>query len=74
MKINELRYGNWVDVGGYEVPITRINEVTARDSEPIPLTEEWLLKFGFEKFEVLSVDVLDDVNKVISYLDKHGLE
>jgi len=50
MKATELRIGNWVDLGGGR------NHYQANDPElwsglninPIPLTEEWLVKFGFE--------------------------
>jgi len=60
MKVNELRIGNYVYfhgdveeinmvdgfgvIGREEQPLCSIDEF-----EPIPLTEEWLLKFGFEK-------------------------
>jgi len=57
MKANELRIGNWV-----EQPNDGVTRVTAilndlqiktetgyidKYCRPIPLTEEWLLKFGF---------------------------
>lgn len=54
MKVNELRIGNYINE--YNKPIT-IDSVHFRDYyegitneedwSPIPLTEEWLLKFGF---------------------------
>jgi hypothetical protein len=55
MKANELRIGNWVEHNqpkrGY---YTTVQESTFSVNveklfKPIPLTEEWLLKFGFEK-------------------------
>jgi hypothetical protein len=55
MKKNELRIGNWVEHNqpkrGY---YTTVQESTFSVNveklfKPIPLTEEWLLKFGFEK-------------------------
>jgi len=54
-KANELRVGNyfqWIEIAsmgiGVDV-ITKDNHYTYEDfKEPIPLTEEWLLKFGFE--------------------------
>ena len=62
MKANELRIGNLVkdSFGVIEISITGESyfEKTIYDFgkiefasiyEPIPLTEEWLLKFGFEK-------------------------
>lgn len=52
LKQNDCRYGNYIIYGG---SITQLNEKEMthffRFSEtykPIPLTEEWLLKFGFE--------------------------
>jgi hypothetical protein len=55
MKANELRIGNWLqDSKGrfYQVNIddlVYISEVGTK-SKPIPITEEWLLRFGFEKY------------------------
>lgn len=63
MKANELRIGNLVDLGNRIAKVTEINHLscvvvdleetqdTIEDYErtrPILLTEEWLLKFGFE--------------------------
>ena len=63
MKANELRIGNWVKYEGRhfqmyviakDLPFLDTMEfgdgvVEWKDIEPIPLTEEWLIKFGFEK-------------------------
>lgn len=60
MKVNELRIGNWLhsnltnidftlDIQTLSTMITYGNENGGRVwIAPIPLTEEWLLKFGFE--------------------------
>ena len=53
MKANELRIGNWYDHNGIPKQATpnTIEEVWESERswcKPIPLTEEWLLKFGFE--------------------------
>lgn len=59
MKANELRIGNWVklDLIGTENQVTQILErgvncgsigVLYEMVKPIPLTEEWLERFGFE--------------------------
>jgi len=63
MKASELRIGNYVCGLKMEEPIRRINDsiqynykteryelddIDLDCFEPIPLTEEWLLKFGFE--------------------------
>ena len=55
MESNELRIGNLVLNTDFNT-VTEIKEGWQIDScdvyyEPIPLTEEWLLKFGFEKKE-----------------------
>jgi len=62
MKANELRIGNWV-----EQPNDGVTRVTAilndlqiktetgyidKYCRPIPLTEEWLVKFGFDQNNV----------------------
>lgn len=51
MKTNDLRIGNLVlnDDGGV-CKLFNIHEGYI-NHKPIPLTEEWLLKFGFEVFE-----------------------
>ena len=50
MKITELRIGNWVRIHTQEYQMT-IEDFNFKEDfiKPIPLTEEWLLKFGFEK-------------------------
>lgn len=58
MKANELRIGNWVlhppksRDKRFEITVNA-NNILACDNgaiyKPIPLTEEWLMKFGFEK-------------------------
>lgn len=52
MKANELRVGNWVNNNeeDYQITSATIAQLERGDSEakPIPLTEEWLVKFGFE--------------------------
>jgi hypothetical protein len=52
MKANELRIGNFVSIDGVLKPIKVFIIDTTETSvntkyKPIPLTEEWLLKFGF---------------------------
>jgi hypothetical protein len=63
MKASELRIGNWVS--NYKDTPTQILEWTGNEayltkgrkaygiktSSPIPLTEDWLVRFGFEKIE-----------------------
>ena len=45
MEANQLRIGNWYISVKFGVP------VRCEMFEPIPLTEEWMLKFGFEKHD-----------------------
>ena len=52
MKANELRIGNFYDNNGFVSVVSpnTIEEVWNAERswvKPIPLTEEWLLKFGF---------------------------
>jgi len=64
MKAEELRIGNWVchtpsknktASGNFIVSeisaftIDKINGLESEDIDPIPLTEEWLVRFGFDK-------------------------
>jgi hypothetical protein len=54
MKANELRLGNLVLNGGGNIKVITPQTISDFDNKlivlnPIPLTEEWLLKFGFEK-------------------------
>ena len=57
MKASDLRLGNYVhmdmSIDDIEVVKLKIGDLASfaieiRDLFPIPLTEEWLLKFGFE--------------------------
>lgn len=59
MKATELRIGNYVELRGETTTIWKVSKETIHaepfdcpmcdEIKPIPLTEEWLLKFGFEK-------------------------
>ena len=66
MKANELRIGNWISHtpsqnksanGNFIVSqinlfdSNTINGLESDDCEPIPLTEEWLYKFGFKNID-----------------------
>ena len=63
MKANELRIGNWVStIYGMEfqvypmafkqMPTDEKHNLILDTWKPIPLTEEWLLKFGFEDVDL----------------------
>jgi len=54
MKANELRIGNYVQEDGYgvlEIGATCLVDISVGTykPKPIPITEEWLLKFGFNE-------------------------
>jgi hypothetical protein len=44
---NSIEYVSDIKTNGLKTPV--INNVSIKDTEPIPLTEEWLVKFGFVK-------------------------
>jgi hypothetical protein len=52
MKTNELRIGNWVSFEDHLIKQQRIVFLSEKADlsmvEPIPLTEDWLLRFGFD--------------------------
>ncbi len=56
MKANELRIGNWVSTNKIQKVTIETLEFLSNDKfnhenvTPIPLTEEWLLKFGLNEF------------------------
>lgn len=53
MKASELRVGNWVNNNeeDYQITSATIAQVERGDSAAIPIkiTEEWLIRLGFEK-------------------------
>ncbi len=78
MEANELRIGNLIKEGKVEQIDNSIDEVYYSGDgyyqstyccnlNPIPLTEEWLLKFGFEKnFENL-IEILINKNQSLHF-------
>jgi hypothetical protein len=53
METNELRLGNWIKFPQNLIQEQQLVYIDARKekndySEPIPITEKWLLNFGFE--------------------------
>ena len=57
MKAQELRIGNWINLNGndvisvmgdiQEICYEEVSPKYINEYKPIPLTEEWLVKFGF---------------------------
>jgi hypothetical protein len=72
MNANELRIGNYILKNGSNYIVGTLFFVDVYDGtamgfdlQPIPLTEEWLLRFGFEKDDVF--------DKIFTYLPLHDL-
>jgi hypothetical protein len=77
---NELRIGNWIQDGNEfeQITIDHLNCLNSGRCEydPITLTEEWLLKFGFEKvlnqykkITDVSKDTFKNIPFIILFLD-----
>jgi hypothetical protein len=76
MKANELRIGNWInrDSENEELRLWHFYKIAEcvfdeDDLKPIPLTEEWLLKFGFKKIQGYICG-----EKIVYYYVKEDLE
>ena len=69
MEAKELRIGNWVNIQGVELTVGMINIDIAEGCEPIPLTEEWLVKLGFISDSLGGFNSPRSMN--IYFLDKH---
>lgn len=55
IKANELRIGNWLQNSlQFQVNAPDILEIDVGDmlADPIPITKEWLVRFGFEAIEI----------------------
>ena len=84
MKPHELRIGNWVnyDDNGLHssaklIQIENGEQIDYTNSGvyfPIHITEEWLLKFGFEKVEDINKDTYPDYKKkgMLIHSNVHG--
>ena len=49
MDYKDVRIGNWINEQGLHLQVGMINSEVLKTSEPIPLTEDWLIRFGFDK-------------------------
>jgi len=73
IKANELRIGNYI-YSFDNISIVTSKTIEAIESEymsgspyePIPLTEEWLLKFGFDKAAVCWRIIYNELGNVIT--------
>ena len=91
MKSNELRIGNWIKHDMFDKPMQVIginidddrprvglkNKLILCGGEwkPIPLTEEWLLKFGFEAFKKFKPGTLEKTEETefITFIPRLGM-
>jgi hypothetical protein len=80
MKTTDLRIGNLVLSKGVPVQIEEIMWETVRYCygefpidyiQPVPITEEWLLRFGFE-FKVVYGNNFWTLNNILIFEDKNG--
>lgn len=74
MEANELRLNNWVNHCNKEVQITihDLFDIAVFEDDvftPIPLTEEWLFKLGFEKIEEYQFEISVSINCRISLIN-----
>lgn len=71
MDLRELRIGNWVYLFGDPLQLTKeyLIYFFQKDGspEPITLTEEWLLKFGFEEMKNWGYELKIDDSKTIAF-------
>jgi len=68
MDVKELRVGNWINEYGAEIEVAYLSwDDKSEGCSGIPLTEEWLLKFGFVK-EELTIDGNSSYKKVFYFL------
>jgi len=81
IEARELRIGNKVDLYGSIATIETVDfagiGIAIKKGEPIPITKEWLLKFGFK--EILTFDVFPtffknkiNVNDGVVYVSEYG--
>jgi len=72
MKVTELRIGNYIninDVTLYKVDMLYDDYVNLKYWKPIPLTEEWLVKFGFV-YDADSLTFDYEYNHFVFYLER----
>ena len=53
INLQELRIGNWIEFTAYGnqfIQVDKLDNLEEHHYSYIPITEEWLLKFGFEKY------------------------
>lgn len=80
MEAKELRIGNWIlngineefQVNGITIDYFELGQSMFGEFKPIPLTEEWLIKFGFDKnINEMQVDGIEMKLQISGY-DRDG--
>ena len=70
MNIQEIRIGNWIIGNGKEFQVYAETfadiESTYGEFKPIPLTEEWLVKMGFEIDRTGDLSIM--INSAVTHL------
>jgi len=72
MKAQELRIGNYLKkdvVVKIDAKIIFDIWIEAEDYEPVPITEEWVLKFGGEMYDYLVDDDDDDEENNFTFIE-----
>lgn len=78
MNVNELRVGNYIDnnVECFQIQAKDLIFLLAFDNEhyanPIPITEEWLIKLGFIKMPVNGYDYLLKISAATLQCRRNG--
>ena len=72
MKANELRIGNWVAINERQFQTNLDGIKTAHRLDPIPLTEEWLERFGFNQFDESDFFIPLDSDKSLILMNVRG--
>jgi hypothetical protein len=72
MKATQFRIGNlvsWKNDSGkeFEITLQSLYEGANLDWMPIPITEEWLLRFGFKKTNMLGFRIKTDEYEYIEF-------
>lgn len=78
MEAKELRIGNFIFNGNNQIVEINIDRLRLLEKginyEPIPLTQEWLLKFGFKKQKAVYIPVFSKRTNSKIWFSVYGRE
>lgn len=76
INLQELRIGNWIEFSAYGsqfIQVDKLDNLEEHHYSYIPITEEWLVKFGFVKKEKTNLYLISihkfNLKKMCVYLD-----